>query len=103
MLKYEDHCGVMGRLAIAPIEPYSVDDIISDGCVIERVKLKRTLERLRTKNNFILQGPVGTGRTWLARRLAFSLIGQKNDSKVRAVQVSSQSFTRRFCSGLASI
>ena len=70
----------------APIEPYSVDNIISDGCFIERLKLERILERLRTKKNLILQGPPGTGKTWLAKRLAFALIGQKNDSKVRAVQ-----------------
>lgn len=71
---------------IAPIEPYSVDNIISDGCFIERVKLERILERLRAKKNLILQGPPGTGKTWLAKRLAFALIGQRNDSKVRAVQ-----------------
>lgn len=74
------------EVTIAPIEPYSVDNIIGDGCFIERVKLERILERLRTKKNLILQGPPGTGKTWLAKRLAFALIGQKNDSKVRAVQ-----------------
>ncbi|AKJ63949.1 McrB family protein [Kiritimatiella glycovorans] len=74
------------EVTIAPIEPYSVDNIISDGCFIERVKLERILERLRTKKNLILQGPPGTGKTWLAKRLALALIGQKNDSKVRAVQ-----------------
>jgi 5-methylcytosine-specific restriction protein B len=74
------------EVTIAPIEPYSVDNIISEGCFIERVKLERILERLRTKKNLILQGPPGTGKTWLAKRLAFALIGQKNDSKVRAVQ-----------------
>ena len=74
------------EVTIAPIEPYSVDNIISDGCFIERVKIERILERLRTKKNLILQGPPGTGKTWLAKRLAFALIGQKNDSKVRAVQ-----------------
>lgn len=73
-------------VTIAPIEPYSVDNIISDGCFIERVTLERILERLRTKKNIILQGPPGTGKTWLGKRLAFALIGQKNDSKVRAVQ-----------------
>lgn len=74
------------EVTIAPIEPYSVDNIIRDGCFIERMKLERILERLRTKKNLILQGPPGTGKTWLAKRLAFALIGQKNDSKVRAVQ-----------------
>ena len=68
------------------IEPYSVDDILADGCFIAREKLEKTLERLRTKKNLILQGPPGTGKTWLAKRLAFALIGERNDSKIRAVQ-----------------
>ena len=44
------------------------------------------LERLRTRKNLILQGPPGTGKTWLAKRLAFALIGKRDDSKVRVVQ-----------------
>ncbi len=68
------------------IEPYSVDHIMSDGCFIDREKLEQFLERLRTKKNLILQGPPGTGKTWLARRLAFALIGERDDRKVRAVQ-----------------
>jgi 5-methylcytosine-specific restriction protein B len=70
----------------APIEPYSLDDIVADGCFIERSKLEKILERLRTKKNLILQGPPGTGKTWLAKRLAFALVGERDDSKVRAVQ-----------------
>lgn len=74
------------EVTAAPIEPYSVDDILADGCFIARPKLEKILERLRTKKNLILQGPPGTGKTWLAKRLAFALMGQRDDSKVRAVQ-----------------
>jgi 5-methylcytosine-specific restriction protein B len=74
------------EITAAPIEPYSVDDILTDGCFIAREKLEKILERLRTKKNLILQGPPGTGKTWLAKRLAFALMGQRDDSKVRAVQ-----------------
>ena len=74
------------EVTAAPIEPYSVDDILTDGCFIAREKLEKILERLRTKKNLILQGPPGTGKTWLAKRLAFALMGQRDDSKVRAVQ-----------------
>lgn len=70
----------------APIVPYSVEDILEDGCFLERAEIDRLLDRLRTKKNLILQGPPGTGKTWLAKRLAFALMGQKDDSKVRAVQ-----------------
>lgn len=69
-----------------PIEPYSIDNIISDGCFLDKVKVEKTLKRLSTKKNIILQGPPGTGKTWLAKRLAFALIGQRDDSKIRAVQ-----------------
>jgi len=74
------------EVTAAPIEPYSVDDILTDGCFIAREKLEKILDRLRTKKNLILQGPPGTGKTWLAKRLAFALMGQRDDSKVRAVQ-----------------
>ena len=68
------------------IEPYSVEDILKDGCFLEQAEIDLLLDRLRTKKNLILQGPPGTGKTWLAKRLAFALMGQKDDSKVRAVQ-----------------
>jgi len=74
------------EVTAAPIEPYSVDDILTDGCFIAREKLEKILERFRTKKNLILQGPPGTGKTWLAKRLAFALMGQRDDSKVRTVQ-----------------
>lgn len=70
----------------APINPYSIEDILNDGCFLERAEIDLLLDRLRTKKNLILQGPPGTGKTWLAKRLAFALMGQKDDSKVRAVQ-----------------
>ncbi|MBO9539714.1 AAA family ATPase [bacterium] len=66
--------------------PYSIDDVLQEGCFLTRKELDQLLVRLRTKKNLILQGPPGTGKTWLAKRLAFSLIGQKDESKVRAVQ-----------------
>ena len=70
----------------APLVPYSPDDIVKDGCFIGRDKLESILNRLRTKKNLILQGPPGTGKTWLARKLAYALIGQRDESKVRSVQ-----------------
>ena len=70
----------------APLIPYSVEDILKDGCFLERAEIDLLLDRLRTKKNLILQGHPGTGKTWLAKRLAFALMGQKDDSKIRAVQ-----------------
>jgi 5-methylcytosine-specific restriction protein B len=72
--------------AASPIVPYTIDHILADGCFLDRAEIARLLDRLRTKKNLILQGPPGTGKTWIAKRLAFALMGQKDDSKVRAVQ-----------------
>jgi len=65
---------------------YAVEDIMREGCFLESQEVFGILERIREKKNLILQGPPGTGKTWLAKRLAFSLIGQKDESKVRVVQ-----------------
>ena len=65
---------------------YSIDNIKSDGCFLPKAKIEMILKRLQAKKNLILQGPPGTGKTWLAKRLAFALMGQRDDSKIRAVQ-----------------
>ncbi|MCH4540481.1 AAA family ATPase [Ochrobactrum sp. A-1] len=70
----------------APAVPYDVDDILRDGCFLERGEINRLLERLRTRKNLILQGPPGTGKTWMAKRLAFALMGERDEARVRAVQ-----------------
>jgi len=85
-LSDDSDLGPEDEITAAPIVPYSVDDILADGCFLGRSKLIKILERLRMKKNLILQGPPGTGKTWLSKRLSYALIGQRSDSKVRAVQ-----------------
>ena len=74
------------KVSTAPVEPYSIDNIISDGCFLDRVSIGKILEQLKIKKNLILQGSPGTGKTWLAKKLAFALMGQKNNNALRAVQ-----------------
>ena len=69
-----------------PEIPYAVDDIVNEGCFLERGRLESMLDRLRSKKNLILQGPPGTGKTWLARKLAFALIGSRSERRVRPFQ-----------------
>ncbi len=69
-----------------PKRETDVDYLLDRGCFLERIKLEQIFECLRVKKNLILQGPPGTGKTWLAKRLAFALIGDQDDSQVRAVQ-----------------
>ena len=70
-----------------PVDPgYTVDDIVDDGCFLNQSKLEMILSRLTLKKSIILQGPPGTGKTWLAKKLAFALIGQQSDRRVRRLQ-----------------
>ena len=71
---------------IPSTRPYSVPDIVSDGCFLEESSLNTILDRLKLKKNLILQGPPGTGKTWLAKKLAFALLRQKDDSRVSQFQ-----------------
>lgn len=82
----EDEGSVEGFGVGTPIVPYSIDDMLREGCFLAQAEIERLLERLKTKKNVILQGPPGTGKTWLGKRLGFALMGEKNESKLRAVQ-----------------
>lgn len=66
--------------------PYSVDDIIKEGCFHSRERLQQILNRWDQKKNLVLQGAPGTGKTWLANRLADALIGSRSPDAVRSVQ-----------------
>jgi 5-methylcytosine-specific restriction protein B len=70
--------------------PYTIENIIADGCFLTSEELKEILDRWRLKMNLILQGPPGTGKTWLAKRLGFALVGSNDRetarSRLRVVQ-----------------
>ena len=78
---------------------YSIDNILKDGCFLEREKLETILQRLRDKKNLILQGPPGTGKTWLAKKLAFVIIGERDEDKIRPVQFHPNLFYEDFVRG----
>lgn len=65
---------------------YTLESIIDEGCFLERATLEQAIVLLETKRNLILQGPPGTGKTWLAKRLGYALIGEKDPSRLMAVQ-----------------
>lgn len=67
----------------AEIMPYGVEDILGDGCFLDKDALNAALSRLSGKKNLILQGAPGTGKTWLAKRLGYALIGTKDRAVIR--------------------
>ena len=48
--------------------------------------LDAALAGLARRRNLLLQGPPGTGKTFLARRLAWLLLGAKDESRIELVQ-----------------
>ena len=68
-----------------PSAPYLLTDAHHD-LFHPPAHFNRLLTSLRTRKNLILQGPPGTGKTFIARRLAWCLIGHKDDDPVEMVQ-----------------
>ena len=66
-------------------EPYGLAMAAKDLFVGERW-LEHQLRLLRRKKNLILQGPPGVGKTYVAKRLAFLLMGERADDRVELVQ-----------------
>ena len=64
---------------------YNAEDFLREVFMDEQeyAKLVSLLER---KGNVILQGAPGTGKTFAARRLAWSLMGEQADTRIRFVQ-----------------
>jgi 5-methylcytosine-specific restriction protein B len=67
------------------LDPYLVDDALKD-LFLEREEFERILEVWRVKQNLVLQGAPGVGKTFVARRLAYALMGERAKARVGAVQ-----------------
>src|SRR5690606_6344374 len=65
--------------------PFSVDDALAD-LFVDRQTFERWLNVIQTKKNVILQGPPGVGKTFVAKRLAYALMGERDDRRVEMVQ-----------------
>ncbi|VEF46618.1 ATPase [Bacillus freudenreichii] len=67
------------------IQPYTKEHFLSE-VFIEEELYDTMANLLHYKSNLILQGPPGVGKTFVSKRLAFSLMGEKDDSRVEVVQ-----------------
>lgn len=65
--------------------PYTIDDALK-GLFMEKSEFERILNTWKHKKNVILQGPPGVGKTYIAKRLAYTLMGYKNPEQCKMVQ-----------------
>lgn len=66
-------------------DAYTKDDFLNEVYMTEE-RYKTLVNVLRNKKNIILQGAPGVGKTFAARRLAWSMMGEKDDSRIEFVQ-----------------
>jgi|ERR1022692_922296 5-methylcytosine-specific restriction protein B len=69
-----------------PSLPSYTVDIALSGAAFDKPEFEGILDLWRIKKNLIIQGPPGVGKTFLARRLAYALIGHEDPSRVGMIQ-----------------
>lgn len=67
------------------IEKYDKEKFLNDVYMTE-AKYERLVAVLKKKKNIILQGAPGVGKTFAAKRLAYSIMGEKDDDRIEFVQ-----------------
>lgn len=65
--------------------PYTMADATAD-LFLDPSEIAEITDTLRDLKNVVLQGPPGVGKTFLARRLAYLLLGEKDRTRVEMVQ-----------------
>ncbi|WP_342455595.1 AAA family ATPase [Caloramator sp. Dgby_cultured_2] len=81
----EDNNSVIIEEPEIKYESYTKNDFLSE-VFMTAERYDTLVNLLKTKKNIILQGAPGVGKTFAAKRLAFSIMGQKDTSRVMMVQ-----------------
>lgn len=69
----------------ASIDAYTKSDFLDEVYMTEK-RYESLVAVLRNKKNIILQGAPGVGKTFAAKRLAWSMMGEKDNSRIEFVQ-----------------
>jgi hypothetical protein len=66
-------------------KPFSIEETLAD-LFLGKDDFEEIVRIWRSKKNLILQGPPGVGKTYIAQRLAYALMGFEDESRVRRIQ-----------------
>lgn len=66
-------------------ERYGMEEAVAE-LFMPRERLEAICGQLKRKLNVVLQGPPGVGKTFVARRLAWLLLGAKDEQRIEFVQ-----------------
>ena len=66
-------------------ESYDIATALKD-LFLEETDLRRILDSIALRKNLILQGPPGVGKTFMAQRIAWCLMGRKDSQSIGMVQ-----------------
>jgi 5-methylcytosine-specific restriction protein B len=81
-----EQCTKLGLVLDAEeMQAYGKEAFLRD-VYMHEAELDMLVKQLRRKKNVILQGAPGTGKTFAAKRLAYAMMGLKDDSRVKMVQ-----------------
>lgn len=76
----------VGNEETLPVFPEYSSEQFLDEVFMDEERYDATVGLLRTKKNIILQGAPGVGKTFAAKRLAYSMMGVKDASRVMLIQ-----------------
>ncbi len=85
VLSYEEEIGRRKLPVVRMNDLYNETDLLNESFISE-ANLNRITSLLENKKNIIMQGPPGVGKTFLAKRLAYQLMGYRDLTRVQMIQ-----------------
>lgn len=83
----DDYKGIDDSITVPEqlIEEYTKSDFLADVYLSEQ-DYETLIGLIKHKKNIILQGAPGVGKTYAAKRLAWSILGKREESKIEMIQ-----------------
>ena len=67
------------------VPPYTKEEALKDLFITEG-EFDNIIDALQFKKNVVLQGPPGVGKTFMAKRFAYTLMEERDDSRIEMIQ-----------------